>query len=364
LSCQGIIIELKTPKFLQGEHMKALILKEYNKFEYIDMDRPVINSDDEVLINVKACGICGSDVHGMDGSTGRRIPPIVMGHEASGVIAEVGKGVTHWAKGDKVTFDSTIYCGKCYFCQHGQINLCNNRRVVGVSCDDYRQHGAFAEYIVIPQHILYRLPEAIKFEQAVMVEALSIAFHAVKRTPIILNDTAVVVGSGMIGLLVIQSLRLAGCGNIIAVDIDDRKLDFANKLGAAFGFNSRKVNVKEEVLKLTHNRGADCAFEVVGISPAVKTGIDVLRKGGSLTLVGNLSAQINFPLQAVVTREITLYGSCSSNGEYPACLDMIVRKKIDIDSLISAVASLSEGISWFKRLYDKEPGLMKVILTP
>jgi L-iditol 2-dehydrogenase len=328
------------------------------------MDRPPIKSDDEVLINVKACGICGSDVHGMDGSTGRRIPPIVMGHEASGIIAEVGKNVTLWAEGDKVIFDSTIYCGKCYFCQHGQINLCDNRRVTGVSCGDYRQHGAFAEFIVIPQHILYRLPEGITFEQAAMVEALSIAFHAVKRTPIILNDTAVVVGAGMVGLLVIQSLRLAGCGNIIAVDIDDGKLDVAKKLGADFGFNSSKANIKEEVLQLTQKRGADCAFEVVGISPAVRTGIDVIKKGGSLTLVGNLSAQIDFPLQAVVTREITLYGSCGSNGEYPACMDMIVRKKIDVDSLISAVAPLSEGTSWFKRLYDKEPGLMKVILTP
>jgi L-iditol 2-dehydrogenase len=344
--------------------MKALILQEYNTFEYIDMERPIIKRDDEVLIHVKACGICGSDVHGMDGSTGRRIPPIVMGHEASGTIAEVGKNVTQWAKGDKVTFDSTIYCGKCHFCRHGQINLCDNRRVAGVSCGEYRQHGAFAEYVVVPQHILYRLPEGITFEQAAMVEALSIAFHAVKRTPISLNDTAVVVGAGMIGMLVIQSLRLAGCGNIIAVDIDEGKLAAAKKLGADFGFNPRRVNVKEEVLSLTNKRGADCAFEVVGISPAVNTGIDVIKKGGSLTLVGNLSAKVDFPLQAVVTRESTLYGSCGSNGEYPACMDMIVSKKIDVDSLISAVAPLSEGASWFKRLYDKEPGLMKVILTP
>ena len=197
----------------------------------------------------------------------------------SGIIAEVGKNVTQWAKGDKVTFDSTIYCGKCSFCQQGQINLCDNRRVVGVSCEDYRLHGAFAEYIVIPQHILYRLPEGITFEQAAMVEALSIAFHAVRRTPITLNDTALVVGAGMIGLLVIQSLRLAGCGNIIAVDIDEGKLTVAKTLGADFGFNSSKVNVKEEVLTLTRKRGADCAFEVVGISPAVKTGIDVIKKG-------------------------------------------------------------------------------------
>ncbi len=152
--------------------MKALILKEYNNFVYEDVPSPQISAD-EVLIEVKACGICGSDVHGMDGSTGRRQPPIVMGHEASGVIAETGENVTGWKKGDRVTFDSTVYCGKCYFCRKGQINLCDNRRVLGVACDDYRQHGAFAEYVAVPQHILYRLPDKITFARASMVEALS-----------------------------------------------------------------------------------------------------------------------------------------------------------------------------------------------
>jgi L-iditol 2-dehydrogenase len=344
--------------------MKALILNEYNSFEYADMEKPPLRSRDEVLISVKACGICGSDVHGMDGSTGRRIPPIVMGHEASGVIAEIGENVTEWKPGDNVTFDSTIWCGSCYFCRRGEINLCDNRRVAGVSCEEYRQHGAFAEYVVVPQRILYRLPGGITFEQATMIEALSIALHAVGRTPIRLNDTAVVVGAGMIGLLVIQSLRIAGCGNIVAVDIDDEKLSLAKTVGADFAINPGAARVKEEVMKLTRNRGADCAFEVVGISPAVATGIDATRKGGSLTLVGNSSARIDFPLQAVVTKELTLFGSCASNGEYPACIDMIVRKKIDVDSLISAVAPLSEGASWFQRLYDKEKGLMKVILAP
>lgn len=344
--------------------LKALILTETNRFEYTDMDPPQIGNPDDVLIRVKACGICGSDVHGMDGSTGRRIPPIVMGHEASGVIEAAGKNVTGWAKGDPVTFDSTIYCGKCDYCRSGRVNLCDNRRVVGVSCGEYRQHGAFAEFVVVPQHILYRLPQGITFEQAAMVEALSIAFHAVRRTPIRLNDTAVVVGAGMIGLLVIQTLRLAGCGTIVAVDVDDGKLQLAGQLGADFGVHASGDDAKEAVLGVTGNRGADCAFEVVGISPAVKTGMDVLKKGGSLTLVGNLSAAVDFPLQAAVTREITLYGSCASSGEYPACLDMIARKKIDVDALISAAAPLSEGASWFRRLYDKEPGLMKVVLKP
>jgi len=347
----------------KGEVVKALVLKEYSKFVYEDSPMPTIGATD-VLIEVKACGICGSDVHGMDGSTGRRRPPIIMGHEASGVIAEVGGSVTGWKKGDRVTFDSTVYCGTCWFCRRGQINLCDNRRVLGVSCDDYRQHGAFAEYVAVPQHILYRLHDATTFEQAAMVEALSIAFRAVERTPVSINDTAVVVGVGMIGLLVVQTLRVAGCGTIVAVDLEQEKLGLALKLGADVGIKADAGDAAAEARELTAGRGADVAFEVVGITPTIKTAVDCLRKGGSLTLVGNLSPEVPLPLQSVVTRELTLIGSCASCGEYPACLDMIARKAIDVNVLISAVAPLAEGAHWFHRLYRKEPGLMKVILTP
>jgi L-iditol 2-dehydrogenase len=343
--------------------MKALVLEEYNHFVYKEMPKPQVGAKD-VLIQVKACGICGSDVHGMDGSSGRRIPPVIMGHEASGVIVETGDGVSDWRVGERVTFDSTVYCGECFYCRRGEINLCDNRRVLGVSCDEYRQHGAFAEYIAVPQHILYRLPTGMSFEQAAMVEAVSIALHAVGRVPITLNDTAVVVGTGMIGLLVVQALRAAGCGQILAVDLDQDRLDLACKLGADAGLNSQTLDVQGEVRRHTGGRGAEIAMEVVGISPTLNLAIQCLKKGGSLGLVGNLAPSTEFPLQYVVTRELTLHGSCSSRGEYPACLDLIARGTIDVDALISAVAPLSEGASWFDRLYGGEPGLMKVILTP
>jgi len=225
-------------------------------------------------------------------------------------------------------------------------------------------NGAFAEYVAVPQHILYKLPDDTTFEQAAMVEALSIALHAVERTPLSLNDTAVVLVAGMIGLLVVQALRVAGCGRIIAVDIDPQKLDLACKMGADIGLNSNDVEVQAEVLKHTENRGADLAFEVVGITPTIQTAVSAIRKGGSLTLVGNLSPAVELPLQSIVTREITLYGSCASCGEYPACMDLIAHRKINVDTLISVTAPLEEGAIWFQRLYNKEPGLMKVILVP
>ena len=333
------------------------------KLSYEEVPMPEFGPTD-VLVAVKACGICGSDIHGMDGSTGRRRPPIIMGHEAAGVIAEVGRAVNGWKRGDRVTFDSTIYCGACEFCRRGHINLCDNRRVLGVSCEDYRQHGAFAEYVAVPQHILYRLPDGLSFENAAMVEPVSIAFHAVRRAPPVLNDTAVVVGAGMIGLFVIQALRLAGCGKIIAVDVVPDKLKMARELGASHTVNSGAEDAVARVQGLTGGFGADLAVEAVGMTQTVEMAVRCLRKGGSVTLVGNVSPRIELPLQVAVTRELTLYGSCASSGEYPACLDMLARGSVNAAPILSAVAPLADGASWFDRLYRKEPGLLKVILKP
>jgi L-iditol 2-dehydrogenase len=343
--------------------MKALVLKEYGLFSYEDFPEPELGRD-AVMIQVRACGICGSDVHGMDGSTGRRIPPIVMGHEASGVVVGVGPEVWTYAGGERVTFDSTVYCGSCFYCGRGDINLCDNRRVLGVSCGDYRLHGAFAELVAVPARVLYRLPGDLSFERAAMVEPCSIAFHAVNRARVSLNDSAVVVGSGMIGLLVIQALRLAGCGTVIALDIDQGKLELAGRLGADVALDASDPEVVARVQDLTKGRGAELGFEVVGNTPALKTTLASVRKGGTVVLVGNLSPGVELPLQSAVTREISLLGSCASQGDYPACLEMIERGKLDVDSLMSATAPLSEGASWFSRLYAREKGLMKVVLKP
>jgi L-iditol 2-dehydrogenase len=343
--------------------MKALLLTESKHLEMADMPEPSI-APDEVLVRVKACGICGSDVHGYDGSSGRRIPPLIMGHEASGVIAEIGRDAKNFRVGDRVTFDSTVYCGKCFYCRRGDVNLCDNRNVLGVSCGDYRRHGAFAEFVAVPQHIVYKLPDSLSFEHAAMIEAVSIAVHAVNRTPMKLADSVVVVGAGMIGQLVVQTLRLAGCGMLIAIDLDDRKLELARQFGADVTINAKAADVQAQILSQTQGRGADVALEVVGAAAPVNAAIGSLRKGGSLTLVGNLARQVEMPLQQIVTRELTLIGTCASSGEYPACIDLMARGKINVQAFISACAPLQEGPDWFERLYRQEPGLMKVILQP
>ena len=343
--------------------MKALTLTAYNQFEYGDAPDPEIAAD-EVLIAVKACGICGSDIHGMDGSSGRRIPPIIMGHEASGEIVRTGDAVTDWKEGDRVTFDSTVYCGHCESCQSGQVNLCPDRNVLGVSCGDYRRHGAFAELVKVPQHILYAVPDQVSFEQAAFAEPVSIALHGVNRVPLKPGDSAVVVGAGLIGLLVVQALKAKGAGTVVAVDIDEKRLAMARELGADHTLLSGD-DVPANVRELVGNPdGADVALEVVGFGPTIQIAIDSVRKGGSIGCVGNLKAEVPFPLQAVVTRELSVYGSCASAGEYADAVEAVASGAIKVDPLISAVADLSDGSDWFHRLHANTDGLLKVILKP
>ena len=343
--------------------MKALLLTAPSQLEFVDVPDPQ-PAEDEVVVRIHACGICGSDIHGWDGSTGRRQPPLIMGHEAAGEIIGTGPRVTGWRAGDRVTFDSTISCGTCRYCQAGQINLCENRRVVGVSPVEYKQHGAFAEQLAIPARILYRLPNPLPYPQAAMVEPVSIAVHAVQRTKIAPGSTAVVIGSGMIGLLVIQALRWAGAKQIVAVDLADNRLALARQLGATHTLNPGTTDVAAAVARLTGGLGAEVSFEVVGFTPTVNLALAVLQRGGTCVLVGNLSPKTqDFPLQAVVTKEITLLGSCASAGEYPLCLDLIARGVINVQPMIETVASLSEGAAWFAKLSAKDGGkYMKVIL--
>jgi L-iditol 2-dehydrogenase len=287
-----------------------------------------------------------------------------MGHEAAGKIAALGKNVTGFSVGDRVTFDSTVSCGTCHFCRRGQINLCDRRRVVGVSTGEYRQHGAFAEFLAVPAHIVYHLPDSLPLEHAAMIEAVSIAVHAVGLPRLKVGDSAVVIGAGMIGQLIVQTLRVNGVGKLISVDVDDSRLKMAADSGADVTLNAKSVDVVAKVKELTNGRGADVSFEAVGNSASCQSAINVCRKGAQIVLVGNVSPNVELPLQAIVTRELTLLGSCASNGEYPACIELMASRKIDVRGLISAVAPLSEGPAWFERLHNKEPGLMKVILKP
>jgi len=343
--------------------MNALVLAEYGRLILEQQPIPACGPD-EVLIRIAACGICGSDVHGYDGTSGRRIPPIVMGHEAAGTIEQVGAGVNSLLPGDRVTFDSTIFCGQCEFCLRDEVNLCDNRQVAGVSCGDYRRAGAFAEYIAVPSRIVYKLPADMPFAHAAMLEAVAVALHAVRLSTIQPGDTTLVIGAGMIGLLSLQAAAVARAARIFVADVDATRLKLAASLGATETLLASGADLVREVMKLTGGRGVDVALEAVGRNETVSAAIDCTRKGGTVTLIGNIAAEVTLPLQKVVTRQIRVQGSCASAGEYPEAIELVSAGRIQVAPLISAVAPLADGQQWFDRLHAREPNLMKVILDP
>ncbi len=343
--------------------MKALVHTAPLQFDFRDVSQPE-PMDDEVLVRVKACGICGSDVHGYTGSTGRRIPPIIMGHEAAGVVEAVGGNAQHVAVGDRVTFDSTVYCNQCPACRQGRMNLCLDRRVLGVSTPSFRRDGAMAEYVVVPWWIIHRLPEAVSFEEAALIEPAAVSLHAARITPIEVNDVVAVVGAGQIGLFTMQAARVKGAGTIIALDVRDERLALARQLGADVTINSSTANVAAEMRRAVGRSDADSVLEAVGTEGTVGLGMNLTKLGGNLTLIGNVTPRIQVNLQDIVSRELTIRGSCAIAGEYGACLNLMAAGRIRAKPLISRIVPLSEGPAAFDALHRGEPGLMKIVLQP
>ena len=346
--------------------MQALVLTRNTTLEIQDLPLPEPGFG-EVRVDVRAVGICGSDVHGYDGSSGRRVPPLVMGHEASGVFGAVGAGVDRWKPGDRVTFDSTVYRLDDWYSRRGQYNLSDGREVLGVATGEFSRAGCFAESVVMPAHVLYAIPHGVSFEHAALVEPYGVAMHAVRLGATEPGMVAVVVGCGTIGLCLIQILAAAGMRSVVAVDLDAGRRALARETGATHDMDPRDGG-EEAVARLcgslTEGRGADYSFEAVGTAAPLGTAIAAVRRGGTVVLVGNLAPEAAIPLQRIVTQQIRLQGSCAIAGEFDQVLALLAAEKLRPDLLVSRVAPLSEGPQWFERLYNAEPGLMKVILQP
>lgn len=343
--------------------MKALVHTAPMQFEFRDVPQPQ-PTEEEALVRVKACGICGSDVHGYTGTTGRRIPPIIMGHEAAGVVEAVGRKVQNVAVGDRVTFDSTVYCNECSACRRGRVNLCQNRKVLGVSTPTFHRDGAMAEYVVVPWWIIHPLPDAVSFEEAATIEPAAVSLHAVRITPMEVNDVVAVIGAGQIGLFAMQGARVKGAGKIIALDVKEDRLALARQLGADATINPATSDVAAEMRKAVGQPEADAVLEAVGAERTVRLGMDLTKLGGHLTLIGNVTPHIQVNLQNIVSRELTIRGSCAIAGEYRACLDLMATGRLQAKPLISRIVPLSEAPKAFDALHHGEPGLMKIVLRP
>jgi len=347
--------------------MKALLLTAPSSLTLTDLETPEPDAG-EVRVRIAACGICGSDVHGYTGSTGRRIPPLVMGHEAAGIIDAVGRNVSGQMIGQRVALDSTVFCGECEFCCNGKENLCTHRQVLGVSCDAYRRQGCFAEYAIVPERCVYPLPDQMGFVAASLLEPLTIGLQAVRlgnASPA--TRSAVVIGAGTIGLAIIVALKSYGVQRVAAVDLDASRLNEAREFGADAVFEADQITAKQLAewgASSADTDGADLVLEAVGAAASVETAIHAVTRGGTVVLVGNVSPVVELPLQTVVTRQIRLQGSCASAGCYPEAIELAASGAVDLSRFVSRVAPLEDGIDWFERLHNREPGVLKVVLQP
>lgn len=313
--------------------------------EQTDEPRP---GPDQVLVAVKSVGICGSDVHGYTGSTGRRAPGVVMGHELSGVVVAVGANVASAAAEDEVVVSPLFpYDGK------------GVREVLGVNTA-----GAYADYVLVHESMLIPKPEGLSFRHAAMAEPLSIAMHAVSRTPIPLMGNVLVVGAGTIGLLTLLSARLKGAGTIFVTDMSEHRLALARDLGADVTINIKERDPVATIKAATDGWGVDCAIEAVGISPAVQQAHAATRNGGHITWIGNSALIIEVNMQEVVTRELTVAGTYGFTDEFGKAIHALATGRIDVAPLIERVAGLDEGPGIIDALAKGELDLAKVILEP
>jgi L-iditol 2-dehydrogenase len=337
--------------------MRALIYRDPWQMPLEHVPEPTLEPGG-VIVRVAAVGVCGSDVHGFTGSTGRRQTGIIMGHEFCGTILEVAPDLSGWTPGERVVINPLIACLECRACQAGNTHGCANRRGIGWSV-----HGAYAERVAVPVRNLRRLPQSVSDLEAALIEPLAVAMRAVNRTPFELGATIAVVGAGPIGLLTLLALKLKGAGSVIVTDLSEHRLEVARKLGADLLVNA-KDNPVQAVRDATNGDGAAAVLEAVGVSASVRQAIGMARTGGVITWIGNSAPNVEVPMQEVVTRELQVQGSYGFDLEFDRAIELLATKRLNLMPLIERIAPLEDGEALITALARNELEAVKVVLQP
>ncbi|MDO8685268.1 MAG: alcohol dehydrogenase catalytic domain-containing protein, partial [Clostridiales bacterium] len=339
--------------------MKSLVYYGSEEIRITDTIKPEPKQE-EALIKVKSVGICGSDVHGYSGKTGRRIPPMIMGHEFSGIVSDIGNKVKRFKIGDRVVVHPVNYCGTCEQCKAGLINICPKRSFLGVM----DINGAMAEYVCACEKQIFRLPDNLSFTQGAMVEPLAVAHRAVEKAGNIELNDILVVGAGTIGLLVVKILKSRNPGKIIVSDLSDYRLGIAEKSGADIVINPTRTKVGDVIACATNGRGVDIAFEAVGASVTVQSALGALKNSGTCIWIGNSAKMINIDMQEVVIRELRIYGIHIYTGEdFAQAIRLLADGVVDINPVVSKCITLEEAPGFFKLLANVPEEIVKVIIN-
>jgi L-iditol 2-dehydrogenase len=343
--------------------MKALV--KYQKgdgnMEIRDVPEPVAGKD-QVKIEVKATGICGSDLHIYHDDIAIPLrPPVITGHEFAGVIAAVGEGVNDWQVGDRVVSETAYaFCGRCEYCINGFYNLCNERRTLG-----YWYNGAFTNYTVVPAARVHRLPENLDFISGALIEPLACVVHAVlELTQITAGDTVLVTGPGAVGLMAMQVANAQGATTIVAGATPDReRLKMAEKLGAAKTINVIQQDLRAEVAVLTASQGVDVVLECSGNAAAANDALLAIKKRGQFTQIGLFGKPITLDFERIGFKELKVTGSLGSRWvSWQKALQLATQAKVQLRPLVSDIFPLAEWQKAFT-MFEKKQGL-KLILTP
>lgn len=340
--------------------MKALCYMGPEQLELKDVPVPQLGPHD-VLIKVRAVGICGSDVHGWLGITGRRIPPVIMGHELSGVVAQVGSEVTAFMPGDAVIPQPIDSCGTCEYCCAHKNQLCAHRALLGVM----DVNGGMAEYVAVPEHLLYRMPEGFSFETVALTEPFAVAYTAVQKLDSWKDKTVMVIGAGTIGLCILKMLKMHDPAMIIVCDLSPHRLETALAMGADYTVNPKECDYLQRISELTGGRMLDATIEAVGVEATVNQSINALRPGGVSVWAGVSQQQMTINMHDVVCKDRVIIGSMNySHQDFGETLKLLAEGKVDHpERMISKEVSLEEAPRMFRELHENPDQYLKVLIT-
>ena len=338
--------------------MKAVQIVKPNDLRIIDMDKPTIDAKNNVLVKIKAAGICGSDVGIYHGTNAAATYPRVIGHELAGVVVSIPENNKNGIKvGDRVVVDPYLYCGHCYPCRIGRTNCCTDLKVLGVHVD-----GGMAEYYCHPADMLIKIPEGMSWEQAAMAEPLTISLHGIHRGGLQAGEYCAIIGAGPIGLVAGMVAQAYGA-HAILLDLVQERLDFAKSLGIEYVINSGKEDPVERIKEITGGEMAHQVMECSGANPAIRSTLDLVSHAGRITFTGWPKKETSLPTDTITRKEIDLRGARTSAGEFPEALELIATKKVDMLKLLTKTVKLEEVPETIIDI-EKNPGsYMKVVVT-
>ncbi len=309
--------------------MKTVIINKPNDLQIIEMDKPVITEHDNVLIKMKAAGICGSDVHIYHGQNAAATYPRVIGHEMVGEVVEVGSNATKIKAGDRVIVDQVVNCGECYACRKGRGNVCANLKVRGVHI-----HGGYREYIAVPESDVYILPDNLSYEDAVMIEPATIAVQSCSRAELTKEDTLLILGCGALGSSILKIARLSGA-TIIVVDVVDEKIEEAKKNGATYGINLLKEDVVARARELTGGYGPTVSIDAACTKDSLATLLELTGNAGRVITMGFSIEPTAVTQFKITAKELDVRGSRLQNKKFQEVLNLVAEGKLDLTNSIS-----------------------------